>query len=227
MLNCTEPLAVDSMSGVDGASGAAKRRRERRQRSWLRHEQLSVKMVLSAALHHSRGVGPELHEAPRGPKTDRAVEEEVREEHVALEGQKRPPPGERPAPLSEVAGPQAAVTVGYVAADVPRLTPVVMEQGPAHDDSTSAWLLARSLEERQQYEEEVRHGLEVERLQVEQLDAERRLLVALEEFRDSPSRPSWSSCSPLTKAAVRWYAAHIRVEKKMRERGAYGGGEPG
>ena len=76
MLNCTEPLAVDSMSGVDGASGAAKRRREIRQRSWLRHEQLSVKMALSAALHHSRGVGPELHEAPRGPKTDRAVEEE-------------------------------------------------------------------------------------------------------------------------------------------------------
>ena len=78
---------------VDGA-GAARRRRERRQRSWLRHEQLSVKMALSAALHHSRGVGPELHEAPRGPKTDRAVEEEeVRELNDALEGQKRPPPG--------------------------------------------------------------------------------------------------------------------------------------
>ena len=51
------------------------------------NEQLSVKMVLSAALHHSRGVGPELHEAPRGPKTDRAVEEEVRELNDALEGQ--------------------------------------------------------------------------------------------------------------------------------------------
>ena len=51
----------------DGSgAGSARRRRERRQRSWLRHEQLSVKMALSAALHHSRGVGPELHEAPRG-----------------------------------------------------------------------------------------------------------------------------------------------------------------
>ena len=227
MLNCTEPLAVDSMSGVDGASGAAKRRRERRQRSWLRHEQLSVKMALSAALHHSRGVGPVLHEAPRGPKTDRAVEEEVRVEHVALEGQKRPPPGERPAPLSEVAGPEAAVTVGYVAAAVPRLTPVVMEQGPAHDNSTSAWLLARSLEEQQQHEEEVRHGLEVERLQVARLQAERRLRVALEEFMVSPSRPSWSSCSPVTKAAVHWFAAQTRVEKKMREGGGFGGREPG
>ena len=135
--------------------------------------------------------------------------------------------GERLAPLSEVAGPQAAVTVGYVAAAVSRLTPVVMEQGPAHDNSTSAWLLARSLEERQQYEEEVRHDLEVERLQVEQLEAERRLRVALEEFRDSPSRPSWSSCSPVTKAAVLWYAAQNRVEKKMKEGGGYGGREPG
>ena len=134
--------------------------------------------------------------------------------------------GARPGVLEDPA-PQAAVTVGYVAAAVPRLTPVVMEQGPAHDNSTSAWLLARSLEERQQYEEEVRHGLEVKRLQVAQLQAERRLRVALEEFRDSPSRPSWSSCSPVTKAAVHWYAAQVRVEKKMSERGAYGEGEPG
>ena len=83
------------MTGERDGSGAgsARRRRERRQRSWLRHEQLSVKMALSAALRHSRGVGPELHEAPRGPKTDRAVEEEVNEVNDALEGQKRPPPG--------------------------------------------------------------------------------------------------------------------------------------
>ena len=128
--------------------------------------------------------------------------------------------GERPAPLSEVAGPHAAVTVGYVAAAVPRLTPVVMEQG-------SAWLLERALEEQQQYEEEVRHDLEVERLQVEQLQAERRLRVALEEFMVSPSRPSWSSCSPVTKAAVHWFAAQTRVEKKLREGGGFGGREPG
>ena len=75
-------------------------------------------MALSAALHHSRGVGPELHEAPRGPKTDRAVEEEeeVREVNDALEGQKRPPPGVRPAPLPEVARPKGRLVAdGYVA----------------------------------------------------------------------------------------------------------------
>ena len=88
------------MNGERDGSGAgsARRRRERRQRSWLRHEQLSVKMA-------------QTHFAPRGPKTDRAVEEEVREMNDALEGQKRPPP----APLPEVAGPQVAVTVGDVA----------------------------------------------------------------------------------------------------------------
>ena len=111
-----QTLAV-AMDGERDCSSAgwARRRRERRQRSRLRYEQLSVKMALSAALHHSRGVGPELHEAPRGPKTDRAVEEEVREVNDALEGQKRPPPGERPAPLPEVAGPQAAVLLVFSA----------------------------------------------------------------------------------------------------------------
>ena len=53
-----------AMNGERDCSGAgsARRRRERRQRSWLRHEQLSVKMALSAAAH----LGPELREAPRG-----------------------------------------------------------------------------------------------------------------------------------------------------------------
>ena len=110
------------MNGERDGSGAgsARRRRERR---------LSVKLALSAALHHSRDVGPELREAPRGPKTDRAVEEEVREVYDALKGQKRPPPGMRPAPLPEVARPQAAVTVGYVAAGAPSFTMV-----PVSDD---------------------------------------------------------------------------------------------
>ena len=40
-----------SMAGLAG--GAAKRRRERQLRSFLRHEELSVKMALARALHHS------------------------------------------------------------------------------------------------------------------------------------------------------------------------------
>ena len=44
------------MAALDGAGGgtsSARRRRERRLRSWSRQEQLSVKMALVTALHHS------------------------------------------------------------------------------------------------------------------------------------------------------------------------------
>ena len=71
-------------------------------------------------------------------------EEVELETHAGLRAQTTPPPGAWLAPLSEVAGPQAAGTGGYVAAGVFRLSLVVMGQEAAHDDSTVAWLLARS-----------------------------------------------------------------------------------
>ena len=46
-----------SVVAVSDHAGAAKRRRERRLRSWLRHERMTVAMELASALHH---------EAPRG-----------------------------------------------------------------------------------------------------------------------------------------------------------------
>ena len=60
------------MSGACHAgSGSARRRRERRLRSWLRHERMTVCMELTAALHHSafKGAAPETHDAPRSQKT--------------------------------------------------------------------------------------------------------------------------------------------------------------
>ena len=60
------------MSGACGASsGSARRRMERRLRSWLRHERMTVRMELTAALHHSafKGAGFETHDAPRSQKT--------------------------------------------------------------------------------------------------------------------------------------------------------------
>ena len=119
-----EPSAVAMMSGERDA-GSARRRRERRLRSWLRHERMTVAAELSAALHHSRDGGREPYVGPRALMTDSTAveeeeeEEEVHEAYVVPREQKRPPPGEWPAPLSEVAGPQAAVTVGYVAAGAP------------------------------------------------------------------------------------------------------------
>ena len=64
-----------SDGGRAGTSSAAKRRRERRLRAAWRHEQLSVRMALAAAQHHSapKCAGPEKHEAPRGQTTARAA----------------------------------------------------------------------------------------------------------------------------------------------------------
>ena len=64
------------MSGERDA-GSARRRRERRLRSWLRHERMTVAAELSAALHHSRDGGRDPSVGLRAQKTDStAVEEE-------------------------------------------------------------------------------------------------------------------------------------------------------
>ena len=56
---------------VDGAgTSSARRRRERRLRSWWRHERMSVAAALAEALHHSAPkVGAETHDALRRLKT--------------------------------------------------------------------------------------------------------------------------------------------------------------
>ena len=70
----------------------------------LRQEQQTVRMALAAALHHSAGpkekVEMQQNGAPRGQNTGaRAREEVVHDAHVALRGQKTPPPGVRPGSL--------------------------------------------------------------------------------------------------------------------------------
>ena len=54
-----------SAAGVDIAAGASRRRRERRLRSWLKHERMTPAMALAKASHHT---------APRGQRTARAGE---------------------------------------------------------------------------------------------------------------------------------------------------------
>ena len=89
-----ETSAVNMMN-VDGA-GAAKRRRERRLLSWLRHERMTVAAELSAALHHSHGGGQVKHVGLRAQKTDSPAdgEEVVQATHEA-------PRGMRPGSLAE------------------------------------------------------------------------------------------------------------------------------
>ena len=68
---------------------------------------MSIAMALATVEHHS--YGPTAYDALRGQKTvTRAGEAEVREEHQALRGQTRLPPGTRPTPLVEVQ-PQGAM----------------------------------------------------------------------------------------------------------------------
>ena len=60
-------------------AGSARRRRERQLRSWLRHERMTVRMELAAALHHSafKGAGPETNDALRSQRTVNSREEAV------------------------------------------------------------------------------------------------------------------------------------------------------
>ena len=76
------PLCRDFMAESSGQpTGAARRRRERRLRSMLRHEQQTVRMALAAALHHSAGpkekVEMQQNGALRGQKTAARAGEEV------------------------------------------------------------------------------------------------------------------------------------------------------
>ena len=92
------------------------------------------------------------------------MEVEAHEQYYAPRGQEQPPPGVRPAPLPEVAGPQAAVTVGYVAAVAPSLA-VVRELDLLHDGATVQFLFQQSLLARAQEEEEARELEEVKRME--------------------------------------------------------------
>ena len=61
---------------LHGEHGAAWRRRQRRLRSWWRHELQSVALALSAAAHHSydKVAAGEKYDGLRAQKTDRAGE---------------------------------------------------------------------------------------------------------------------------------------------------------
>ena len=104
-------------------TSAAKRRRERRLRSWWRHEAQSVRAAVATVLHHSCDVGRESYNVPRHQKMATAREEVVNKPHDALRGLTTPPPGERPALLVEVQ-PQECVE-RHVVEDPSELAPMV------------------------------------------------------------------------------------------------------
>ena len=127
--------------------------------------------------------------------------------------------GVRPAPLSEVAGPQAAVTVGYVAAVAPSLA-VVLVSDMTHDDATVQFLLQQSLQARAEEEEQAREEAEVKELEDDVALKEGRLLV-LERDRTHAvriTRDTWTSLSSVEQAAVHWFLAKEKVKKRKEKR---------
>ena len=58
-------------------SGSARRRKECGLRSFLRHERMTVRMEVAAAMHHSRDVGPGKNDGLRAQKTVNSREDAV------------------------------------------------------------------------------------------------------------------------------------------------------
>ena len=125
--------------GEHAATGAAKRRRERRLRQWQRHERMTVAMAVAEATHHS---------APRRQKTATAIWEEVEQDTydaeyyghrtLHLRGRGREScriPGRRVSRQSR--------SVTWMAG-APSLT-VVLVSDMMHDDVTVQFLLQQSL----------------------------------------------------------------------------------
>ena len=117
----------------------------------------------------------------------------------------------RPGSLSDPGPPlQVAATASYVAAGAPRLTPVVLVQDAALDDKTVAWLLERSLAERQREEEEAVEAAVLAELEERVAVAEGRLLVELQREREDVtriSRQTRATLSCVEQLAVEWYLA--------------------
>ena len=91
--------------GADGGTGSARRRRERRFRSWLRHEQQSIAAFLATVTHHSFDKVGTASGVLRNRKTaTRTGKGEESEMKCTAKFQKTPPP-------------QAAATVYYPMTD--------------------------------------------------------------------------------------------------------------
>ena len=119
-------------------------------------------------------------------------EEEVHVAYVVPREQKRPPPGTRRAPLSEVAGPQGRlVAPACPGGAVPTLAPVVMVQAAAHDDAAVSFLLSQALLAKK----------------------EQWLMTCVEELREHPELRD--KLTRLEKGVISWVMAKGEVMKKM------------
>ena len=142
-------------------AGAAFRRRERQLRSWLRHERMTVRVELAAALHHS--AGPDTNDAVRSQKT------------VSSRGAR---PGVLQDPAPQLVSENAACPCS---SGVPSLSlPVLADRAAEVVDSSSLrFLTASALEARSKEEEEKKKEKEKEKRLAVHVEA----AVALERAR--------------------------------------------
>ena len=86
---------------MDVERGAALRRRQRRLRSWWRHEQQTVAAVLATVTHHSHSKVGTAYDAPRGQKNVTSTRVRPAEYFELSSDDGRPTGRERPAALLE------------------------------------------------------------------------------------------------------------------------------
>ena len=182
----------------------AARRRQRRLRQFLRHERLTVAMLLAERDHHT---------APRGLKQARSggVEREVNYEPRLLDP-----------PL-----PQEAATVGYVAAPVPLLAQPVLGGGNTLDAAAVQFLLVQSLLQRQRDEEEaaqrlVKEAEEAKEKEERKAKFEEKMLVVNRRVRDGTATPAeeaaWRRWMGLVPGSSSSSSGKRRKRKKRRKR---------
>ena len=157
------------------AAGAAMRRRQRRLRSWLRHERMTVAMTLAEMTHHT---------APRGPKLARVGEEVVHNPHEARRGLKSPPPGGRPGILPEPLPQRSDRSWRHFSGDgLPQLAMPSLASAASEsvDSATLAFLTRAALEERRKEEKKVEMK-EKEAQKVKQVELRARVSAATREL---------------------------------------------
>ena len=162
----------------------------RQLRSWRRHVRTTVAMELATALHHS------------AQRVEVTREGEVHEKHVGPRAQKRPLLGTRPAPLAEVPAPQVgAVTVGHVAAPIPRLAGHRLQGDDGVDVTTLWYLLGHAIEMRKALEEEEEEEERRKNEEEEQVKAARSSASSApkrtRKKKDEASTSSWCSDSAM------------------------------
>ena len=182
----------------------------------LRHEQQTARMALAAALHHSAGlkekqVELEQYAALRGHNTGaRAREEVVHDAHVALRGQKTPPPGVRPGSLVDPGPQRSDRTVRRSSGQVPLLVVALLADASADgvDAATLSFLTASALEARRKEEEERRKREEQEELNSLRAAGGSHSSAGEEDHRHPPAQVSSEEEEEEEEEADQWSACY-------------------